>query len=430
MHPGNSCLRVFFVAATILACSSFSLCAANWPAFRNDGHGIAAESSAPTHWSKTEHIRWRTPLPERGNSSPIVWNNQVFITQAVGAERTVMCFDRTTGKLLWQQGVTYSGKDATHPENPLCSGTPVTDGDRVIAEFGSAGVHAYDMKGAKLWSRDFGKQTHEWGYGSSPIIYQDLCIIYFGPGPRSFLAALNKQTGKTVWQVEAPEAELPQRFDGFAGRTNAEKGTWSTPLIFNSGHRDELVMTFVGDMRGFDPATGRQLWKAEGLNPLIYTSAMAGENMVVGTGGFFGSSLAVKAGGAGDLQKVWFHQREKRHRIGTGVIRHRHIFLSNTIGVAECLDLATGETVWEERLPATGSSGETWGSVIAVGDNLYVVNQSGDTFVFRANPKKFELVARNSVGEKSNATLALSDGDLFLRTHAALWCISESSPAQ
>jgi outer membrane protein assembly factor BamB len=406
--------------------------AANWPAWRYDGSGIAPEKSAPTKWSKAENVRWRTPLPGPGNSSPIVWEDKVFITQAEGAKRSVMAFERKGGKLLWQQGTSYTQKDASHETNPHGSATPVTDGERVLATFGSAGVHAFDLNGKLLWSRDLGPQTHQWGYGSSPILYRDLCIYYFGPGPRSFLTALDKKTGKTLWQVDAPERHPPERFDGFAGKNDGVMGSWSTPLLFKADSRDEVVMTFANDMRGFDPLTGKELWKTDGLNPLLYTSPMAGDGYVVGMGGYFGGTAAVKMGGHGDLsaQKVWSVKREKKHYLSSGVIKDKHIYISATVGVAECRELATGKVLWEERLKSTGPKGETWGSMICVGDKLYVVNQSGDTFVLRANPEKLEQLAVNSLGEHCNTTPAISNGEIFIRTHNALWCISEGNSAR
>lgn len=415
-----------FITSLALATSAV---AANWPGFRNDGSGIASEKHAPVKWSATENVRWRTELPAPGNGSPIVWGNKVFITQAEDQKRAVMCFDRTNGKLLWQKGLTYGEKEETHETNPYGSATPVTDGERVIAQFGSAGVVAYDMDGKELWERNLGKQKHQWGYGSSPVIHGDLCILYFGPGPRSFLTALDKKTGKTVWQVEAPEKHPAERFDGFAGKSDGIIGTWSTPLLVKTPQREELVMTFANEMKGFDPKTGKELWKTDGLNPLLYTSPMAGDGYIVGLGGFFGGSVAVKMGGNGDLSdnKVWFVKREKRHRLSSGVIQDGHIFVSNTIGVMECMDVATGKQTWEERLKAIGASGETWGSMIAVGDKLYVVNQSGDTFVVRANPKQFELLATNPLKDRCNTTPAVSNGELFIRTDKWLWCISEKN---
>jgi outer membrane protein assembly factor BamB len=406
---------------------TWNLSAANWPAWRGDGSGVSTEKHAPVTWSKSENVRWRTALPDRGNSSPIVWEDKVFLTQAEGTRRSVMAFERNGGKLLWQQGTDYTEKDPSHETNPHASATPVTDGERVIATFGSAGVHAFDLEGKKLWSRDLGKQTHIWGYGSSPVIHQDLCLLYFGPGPRSFLTALDKKSGKTVWQVDAPEWQPAERFDGFAGKSNGVVGTWSTPLIVKSGTRDEVVMTFANQMRGFDPKSGRELWKTDGLNPLLYTSPIAGEGFIVGMGGFFGSTVAVKMDGSGDLsaQKVWSVKREKKHYLSSGVIKDKHIYISATVGVAECRELATGKLLWEERLKTTGPKGETWGSMIGVGDKLYVVNQSGDTFVLRANPEKFEQLAVNSLNEPCNTTPAISNGELFIRTDKALWCISE-----
>ncbi len=404
----------------------------NWPGFRNDGSGIASEKTAPLKWSTRENVRWRAPLPDKGNASPIVWDNKVFLTQIAGEKRAVMCFDRANGKVLWQQGVSYPGQDATHADNPLCAATPVTDGTRVIAWFGSAGVVAYDMNGKKLWARDLGKQEHQWGYGSSPILHGEWCILYFGPGPRSFLTALDKKTGQTIWQVNVPEKQPAERFDGFAGQSNGVMGSWSTPLLLKTPQREEVVMTFANEMRSFDPKTGLELWKTDGLNPLLYTSPLAGEGYVVGLGGYFGGSVAVKMGGSGDLsrQKVWSVKREKRHLLSSGVIKGQHIFISHTIGMAECRELSTGKQLWEERLPATGANGETWGSMILVGENLYVVNKSGDTFVLRATPEKFELLATNPLRDHCNTTPALSNGELFIRTDQALWCISEKNSAR
>ncbi len=402
--------------------------AANWPAWRNDGSGISPEKGAPVKWSKTENVRWRAPLPDRGNSSPIVWGNKVFITQALGPTRAVMSLNRKDGKLLWQVGELYEGKDATHETNPLASSTPVTDGECVIAWFGSAGIFCYDLDGKEIWHRDLGKQEHQWGYGSSPVIYGDLCILHFGPGPRTFLVALNKKSGETVWQIELPEHDPEVRNDGFAGKKGQPLGSWSTPLILK-GQRDELVLTIVGEMRSFDPKTGKQLWKVDGMSPLVYTSAIAGEGMIFATGGFGGSTFAIKQGGSGDLssRKLWYVQKEKKNRISSGVIAKGHVFLCNMDGVAQCIELATGKDKWQERLKPTGANGEIWGSTVMAGDNIYVVNKSGDTFVFKANPAKLELISTNPLNEPSNSTPAISNGEIFIRTHRGLWCISEKN---
>jgi outer membrane protein assembly factor BamB len=425
--------KILPAISLLIAASSF---AANWPAWRRDGTGFSPEKSAPVKWNKTENVRWRAPLPDRGNSSPIIWGDRIFVTQAEGAKREVLCLDRKDGKILWRAGTTYAGKDATHETNPLASSTPVTDGDRVIAWFGSGGIFCYDMKGKELWHRDLGRQEHQWGYGSSPVLYENLCILNFGPGPGSALIAMNKKSGDIAWRIELPEVDPPQRYDGFAGQKGQAIGSWSTPLILRDTvpsalgrARDEIVLTTVNEMRGFDAKTGKDLWRADGMSPLVYTSAIAGEGMIFGTGGFGGSTFALKAGGSGDLseKKLWFVQKEKKNRISSGVIAKGHVFLCNMDGVAQCIELATGKDKWLERLKPVGPKGDIWGSTVMVADNIYVVNQSGDTFVFKANPEKLELVATNPLNEPSNATPAISNGDIFIRTDRALWCINEIS---
>jgi outer membrane protein assembly factor BamB len=194
-----------------------------------------------------------------------------------------------------------------------------------------------------------------------------------------------------------------------------------------SGRRTDLVLSVIGELQGFDPKSGKQIWRSDGLSPLVYASQVAGEGIIVGMGGFMGSTVAVKSGGTGDISKerLWHVQRERKNRLSTGVIHGGHVYVANSDGVTQCIELATGTEKWNERLRGSGAKGEIWGSAILVGDNIYVTNQSGDTFVFKANPEKLEIVSANPLGEMSNATPALSNGDIFIRTHQALWCIGE-----
>jgi outer membrane protein assembly factor BamB len=228
----------------LLACSAS---AGNWPGWRGpDGTGVAADKNLPLKWSTNENVRWRVALPGPGNASPVVWGNRVFVAQAVQGEnrRTVMCFDRADGKLLWQSGVTYAEKEPTQQSNPYCAATPATDGERVVASFGSAGLYCYDFTGKELWHRDFGKMNHMFGNASSPVLHGDLCLFNFGPDQKARLIAVDKQDGRTVWEIEPPKvdaAELqppggggggPGGPGGPGGRGGFGLGTSIAPQIF------------------------------------------------------------------------------------------------------------------------------------------------------------------------------------------------------
>ena len=406
--------------------------AANWPSWRGPNQdGTTPETRFATSWNKDKNVRWRSALPEAGNSSPIVWGDHVFVTQALqdGKQRTLMAFDRVTGKLLWQKGVPYEPEDPRHKTNPHCAASPVTDGERVVASFASAGIVAYDFAGKELWRADLGKQRHGWGQGSSPVLWGDLVIVYHGPGEFSTLYALDKKTGAKRWSVPLKEEQPSERFDGFAGQKDGMIGTFSTPLVVSAAGRQEILLPAVNKLRAFDPGTGRELWSADGMNPLVYSSPTFGEGTVAVYGGFFGSGIFIKPGGSGDVtgKRLVYEQRLKKHCIGSPIIRDGHVYAALTDGFAQCVELATGKNVWEERLPATGASSQTWASPVLVQDRLYLVNQSGDTVVLRAGPK-FEVISINPVGEPSNSTLALSNGDIFLRTQEALWCVANATP--
>jgi outer membrane protein assembly factor BamB len=413
----------------VLVLSACPAPAANWPEWRGPGGvGISSEKEAPLKWSATENVRWKIPLPDRGNSTPIVWGSRIFLTQPLEKEhrRTLLCVDRGTGNILWQQGPVYAEKEKSHPTNPPGSASPVTDGECVIAAFGSAGVYCYDLNGKELWHRDLGKISHEWGYASSPVIHGDLCIVYHGPSEKSALIALDKKTGATKWELAEPMNQPIKRTDGFAGNeAKGIVGTFSTPIIVRAGGRDELVMSYPERVEAFDPKTGKSLWRCGGLNPLIYSSPIFGEGVVVAMGGFLGSSVAVKAGGQGDVtdtHRLWQVERTK-NRLGSGVIHQGHVYILNTPGVAECIDLKTGKVIWEERVPSAGPKSESWSSMTLAGDKIYILNQSGDTVVLRAAPK-FEVLGLNAIGnELTNASTVVADGEILIRTHKHLWCI-------
>ena len=424
--------RLFRFTLLVALCVgwSFASQAGNWPSWRGDlaGTGIVRDGELPLKWDTKKNVRWRVPLPDRGNSTPIVWGDKVFVTQATESDkqRYVMCFDKKNGALLWQKGVKYTKPEQTHKTNPYCSGSPVTDGRVVVANYASAGVAAYDLDGEELWHRDLGPQEHVWGNGTSPVLFGDICILYHGPGPNSTLYGLDKLSGRTLWKRKIEEKDDAKRVDGFRGRNGGIIGAFTTPIVVEANGRHEVILSGANILWAFNPEDGGEFWKCSGLNPLVYTSPVYDGNVVLSMGGYFGASIAVKPGGKGDVtaKRVWHDPRSKKNRLGTAVIRNGYAFFANMSGFAECVDMKTGKVVFEERLPSTANNAASWASPILVGDRVYVTNQSGDTNVFRAGPK-FELLATNSVGEYSNSTLAASDGAIFLRTHKSLWCIAE-----
>jgi outer membrane protein assembly factor BamB len=410
---------VFSVVLALVAAPTF---AENWPAWRGPrGDGTTLETALPLTWSATENVKWKVALPEPGNSTPIVWVDRIFLTQAVGERRTVLCLDRKDGKTRWQEGPKVAERERTHATNPPCAASPVTDGERVIAWFGTAGVWCWDAAGKELWHTDLGKQDHEWGYGSSPILHGDLCILNFGPGPRSFLVALDKRTGKEVWRTDVPP---PVTLEG-AGSKEGYVGSWSTPVIVGNGEQSELVAVLPGTIRGFDPQTGKERWSCGGLNTVCYANPFVAGNVVVAMGGYGGYSIGVKLGGMGDVtatHRLW-QETKATQRIGSGVVSGEYLYMPNENGIVQCIEPATGKMVWQERMKVPSGRASTWSSMVLSGERLYLVTQASDVVVLKAAPK-FEQLAVNSLGDGlTNSSLAVANGELFIRTHKSLWCI-------
>jgi hypothetical protein len=402
---------------TLLAAVSAS--AENWPGFRGPlGTGQSGEKGLPVKWSATEGVKWKAPLPGPGMSSPIVWGSQVFVTQSLdraGTQRALLCFDRKEGKELWRQVVQYNEKESTYESEPhYCSATPATDGERVVVSYGSAGVHCYDMQGKKLWNRDLGKAEQIWGNAASPVIWGDLVIQNFGPGERTFLLAMDKKTGKDVWKVDKPGK--------FGAGQPDWTGSWTTPVVAKIQGKDQLIMSWPDTLEAYDPKTGGVLWSAGGLTKLVYSSPIVTPDVVVAMSGFGGSDLAVKTGGSGDItatHRLWGTPKSPQ-RIGSGVVVGDHIYILNATGAFHCIELQTGKIVVNERPDAAA----VWGSTIHADGKLYVTNQRGETFVIAAKPQ-FELISRNPLGERSQSTPAISNGEIFIRTYGHLWCIGK-----
>jgi outer membrane protein assembly factor BamB len=423
-----------------LALLAFLCCPAlaaadDWPAWRGPtGLGVSAEQNLPLEWDRTKNVRWKAALPAPGNSTPVVWGDLVFITQAsdlrqwppkvppnfaggasagghaVAEKRSVMCFGRADGKLLWRRDTVYKEPEITHPTNPFCSASPATDGERVIASHGSAGLVCYDFEGKQLWHYDVGRLEHLWGNASSPVTHGDLCVAWCGPGERQFLLAVDKRTGRKVWETPVP--------GGDAGITTKNfLGSWATPFVARVGGQDQLVFPTPRKLAGYDPRTGKELWSARGPGTYCYSSPL----VVSGTA-IYGQTL-VKLGGTGDITKDTLRHRVGGMYIGTAAVAGDYLYVVNNVGVPSCYEWKTGKDVWKEQIVLRPErAADSWASPVHAGGRVYHLDRRGNTFVFAAGPK-YEHLATNRLDEPANASIAVSGGDLFIRTHKHLWCI-------
>ncbi len=412
---------VRIAAACVLATIAFSLTttarADNWPAWRGPtGQGVSTEKNLPAKWSATENVKWKIALPDVGNSTPIVWSDKIFLTQATdkGKKRSLYCLARKDGSKLWEKTVEFDGKEVIHGTNTYCAASPVTDGERVVVFHGSAGMYCYDFTGKELWNKKFGACDHIWGSAASPIIYKDLVIHNFGPHAAVFLIALDKKTGKEVWKSDEQKAA-------------DYIGSWSTPVVAKAGDRTELVVSWPAQVKSYEPETGKVLWNCKGLEKeggqdrLTYASALVSEKYVFAAAGYGGAAIGVKTGGSGDVTDTHrlFRVAKNPQRIGSGVIIGDHAFVVNEPSII-CSDLKTGKQVWDKPI-----AGGSWSSIVQADGKLYLTSQRGETLVFAANTKEYDEVATNKLdGATMRASIVPSDGELFLRTYKHLWCIA------
>ncbi len=453
-----------FMTAVAMACLILHPAqGADWPRFRGpNGSGISTEKkSLPTEWSDTKNRKWKAELPGPGNSSPIVVGDRVFVTCWTGyhdgsqdgsleqLKRHLVCIDRKTGKTLWDESV-----DAVLPEddfrgmfaeNGYATHTPVSDGERVYAFFGKSGVHVYDMEGKHLWKADVGSDLDRrgWGSASSPILYKNLLIVTAAVENHA-IVALDKKTGKQVWKQEA---------DGFGS-------TWGTPILVDAGDRTELVISVPYEIWSLNPDTGKLLWYCESINTNSMCSSLTAHDGVVygiesGPGGGGTSGVAVKVGGTGDVtgtNKVWSNRSNSR--VSTPVVHDGLLYYMNS-GVANAVDIKDGRSVYQGRLKGSsrpddkrddnrggrfgggrfgggrfgggfGGGGQDYSSLIIADGKLYYARRGGDVFVLKLGPK-FEQIAVNRLESAEgdfNATPAVADGELFLRSSRTLFCIA------
>ncbi len=386
----------------------------NWPAWRGPtGQGFCEEKNVPVKWSEKENVKWKIPLADQGNSTPIVWGDRIFLTQANkgGTVRSLMSFDRADGKKLWQQDIAYPDKERNWTPVWYANASPTTDGERVIVSFGSAGMYCYDFAGKELWKRtDLGKWEHAFGNSSSPVLYGDLAILWCGPNEqkgRNFLLAVDKKTGKTIWEKDQPT------------------GSWNTPVILKIDGKDQMLLALGQTLKSFDPKTGDELWSCGGMTSYCYAAPLYANGIAVGMSGYGGAAIGVKVGGTGDITKdqLWRHPKNVQ-RVGSGMAIGDYVYMVDENGTPRCYVAKTGEEVWKVKDRPAGTT--TWGSMIHAEGRLYILMRSGETLVLDSSPK-YNVVAINKLGkgEQTNSSLAVSNGEIFIRTFRNLYCISE-----
>ncbi len=396
-----------------------SLHAADWPQFRGPtADGVTTDTNLPLTWSEKENLVWRTELPGPGSSSPIISGDKIFLTSYSGygidvkepgdmknLKRHAICLDKKTGKILWNHEIVtdlpnkpYTGTYIT--THGYASSSAVTDGRGVFFFMANAGMYAYTMEGKPVWNVSVGEKAHDWGVGSSPILYGELLIVNAALESNQ-LVALDRKTGKTVWSAT-----------GFPA-------SWNTPTIVKANGRDELVLNASGKLRAFDPLTGKELWSCASIKAAeLCPSIVAHDGVIFVIGHPGGQSQAVKDG-----QVLW--QAQKGSNVSSPVYKDGHLyFINDSKGVATCLDAKTGEVVYEQPLVQRPKRDRWYSTPLLAGDRLYCVGRQTGTYVIAAKPQ-FELLATNVIADDdsiTNASPAVSDGRIFLRSNKFAYC--------
>jgi outer membrane protein assembly factor BamB len=381
-----------------------------WPRWRGpSGQGLVTGSVYRDSWSPTENILWKTQVPGQGNSSPVVWGDQIFVTTAQqgGSRLSVLAFRRADGRQLWELVVPSKTVGSAHPKNGYASATPTTDGERVYASMGRQGLVAIDLNGKLVWQRDLGGMDAYHGPAGSPLLYRDRIILYQDQFAGSFIAAFDARTGRPLWRT-ARDANVG----------------WGTPVAIRAGDHDEIVVNSQNRVYGYDPDTGRELWRCSGSTYEVIPTPVAGHGMVFCSSGRAGPTLAIRPGGRGDVTRshlVWSSPRGSPF-VPSPILHGDYLYMVNDMAsLVTCLEAATGTSVWQGRLGVAQREGFS-ASPVTVDGKLFFTNDDGETFVLRAGPK-FELLHVNRIGEGVLASPALVDGRWYVRTNRNLIAI-------
>lgn len=436
------------IVLVVLVLSSVTSNAQNWPSFRGpNASGVAEGTNPPTTWDleKSQNVLWKTNIPGLSHSSPIVWGNNIFVITAVSSEakptfkakdrgiglanddvsHTWMIFalDKRNGRVLWTEKA-YEGvpRAKRHVKATQANSTPVTDGRYVVALFGSEGLACYDMKGKLQWKQDLGvlnpglwdDKESSWGHASSPIIYRDLVFVQADGHKQSFIAAFNLKDGKQAWRVERNEIT-----------------SWTTPAIYQGKDRVELIANGGRYIRGYDPLTGKELWRFADNNTEVKMQApLIANDLIYITGGYppGRTMYAFRPGAVGDISLksgedknaflAWTTSKGSPYT-PTPIIYGDLFYVLADNGVLSAYDAKTGDNIYQQRLPTSFSA-----SPVAANGKLYLLSEDGDVFVVKAG-RQYELLSRNTMGQPLMSTPALTDGTLIVRGENAIYALGE-----
>jgi outer membrane protein assembly factor BamB len=414
------------LAALLLA---LPLPAENWPGFRGpSGQGVSSETNVPVKWSETENVAWKIPIPGLGWSSPIVWEGRVFLTTALRLpnghhEGRILVIDAATGRILWNQPVHTMTVTHNRDKNSHATPTPVTDGRRVYAVFADGAIAATGFNGKLLWKNTEADYYSEHGLGASPVLFEDILIMPFSgscrgcddkrvgwqiPWDKSYILALDAATGKRKWRGERGLSRIGH----------------VTPALHRVNGKPELVSPMGDVIQGFDPYTGALKWTVRSRGEGVVPSAVIGDGLIFTSSGFEATTMrTVRAGaGSGDITATaiaWEQPRGASH-IPSFLYRKPWLFTVTEAGIAQCLQAATGEILWQQRLGGNYSA-----SPVLANGLIYFPSEEGETVVIRASDQ-FEEVARNRLApEMVQASPAISGGAIFLRTRGHLYRIGK-----
>jgi outer membrane protein assembly factor BamB len=452
-RPGRAAARRVLASAAFVVLVSSGLTAENWPQWRGpSSHGVSRESGLPTTWTANQNVAWRAPLAGLGTSSPIVWDDRVFVTSQIGAHGVVggehprlarddraladreqpiggrrpepgggsaaarapvwfvvEAFRRSDGRRLWEHRTEATGLlPEVHEKHNLATPTPATDGKRVYAWFGNGQIVALDVSGRVAWTRhlgvDYAPFDARWGHGSSPVLFGDLVILLCDHQSRSYLLALDARTGRERWKV-----------DRGTGRVSH-----STPLIVRRPEGDELLVNSSERIDAYDPATGKALWHTGSPRQTPIPSAVFQDGIIYLSRGYRNSDyMAIRPGGRGDVTAshvVWQAPAGASY-VPSILYYDGLLYMTNEVGIVTCADARTGERVWRHRL-----GGVFFASPVAGDGKIYLASETGETFVLRAG-KTPEVLSQNDLGERLIASPAISQGRLFLRSDQTLFSV-------